>query len=89
MIILCIDNDPEDIEFFCDAVKAVDPSIVTLSAMNGQEALDLLNSLAVEELPSYIFLDINMPQMNGKETLEQIRKEIGTAPCRSSCYQPA
>jgi len=75
MIILCIDNDPEDIDFFCDAVKEVDRSIICLSATGGQGALDLLASIQdVNELPAYIFLDINMPVMNGKETLEQIRK---------------
>ena len=74
MVILCIDNDPEDIEFFCEAVKAIDPSITVLSALNGQDALDLLDSLDTKELPAYIFLDINMPRMNGKETLKEIRK---------------
>lgn len=74
MVILCIDNDSEDIEFLCEAVKAVDPSITVLSALNGQDALDLLDSLDTKELPAYIFLDINMPGMDGKETLKEIRK---------------
>ena len=74
MVVLCIDNDPEDIEFFCDAANAVVPSINALSALSGREALDLLSSMTTDELPAYIFLDINMPQMNGKETLQEIRK---------------
>ena len=74
MVILCIDNDPEDIEFFFEAVNALDPSIIALSALSGREALDLLSSVTTEKLPAYIFLDINMPFMNGKETLQEIRK---------------
>src|SRR5687767_7959078 len=75
MIILCIDNDPEDIDFFCEAVKKVDPSITCLSVLGGQESLTLLSSIPdVQQLPDYIFLDVNMPRMNGKDTLKEIRK---------------
>lgn len=75
MIILCIDNDPEDIDFFCDAVKQVDPTISFLFALGGQEALVLLSSINdIKQLPEYVFLDINMPRMDGKETLKEIRK---------------
>lgn len=75
MTILCIDNDPEDIELFRDAVKLVDPSVTFLSALGGQEALDLLSSIKdINQLPEYVFLDINMPRMDGKATLEEIRK---------------
>jgi CheY-like chemotaxis protein len=75
MIILCIDNDPDDIDFFLDAIKEVDPSINCLSALDGQGALDLLASIQdAKEFPAYIFLDINMPRMDGTETLKEIRK---------------
>ena len=75
MVVLCIDNDPEDIDFFGDAVRAVDPSITYLSVLDGQGALHLLASIQdVQQLPKYIFLDVNMPQMDGKETLIEIRK---------------
>ena len=76
MIILCIDNDSEDIDFFGDALKKVDPAISFLSAVGGKDALSLLSSIGDhEQLPAYIFLDVNMPQMNGKETLIEIRKD--------------
>jgi CheY-like chemotaxis protein len=75
MIILCIDNDSEDIDFFADAVKRVDPAIGFLSAIGGKDALSLLSSISnSEQLPAYIFLDVNMPQMNGKDTLKELRK---------------
>jgi CheY-like chemotaxis protein len=75
MVVLCVDNDEEDIEFFCDAAKKVDPTITCLSASSGRGALNLLSSMQnSQQLPVYIFLDVNMPQMNGKDTLKEIRK---------------
>lgn len=75
MIILCIDNDPEDIDLFRDAVNRIDTSITFLSALGGQEALALLSLIKdIKQLPEYVFLDINMPRMDGKETLKEIRK---------------
>lgn len=75
MVVLCIDDDSEDIDFFCDAVNKVDPLITCLSALDGQGALDLLASIQdIQRLPGYIFLDANMPRMDGKETLKEIRK---------------
>jgi CheY-like chemotaxis protein len=72
MIILAIDNDPEDIDLFVDAVKEIDPAITCAAVYSGHEALRFLEE--AQELPDIIFLDINMPGMNGKECLLEIRK---------------
>jgi len=40
-------------------------------ASNGEEAIKLLE----QELPNIVFLDINMPVMNGIETLKYIREK--------------
>lgn len=47
---------------------------------NGQEALDYLNAHNQEEsgLPDMIFLDLNMPVMDGREFLSEIRKVNAT-----------
>src|SRR5687768_13259151 len=73
MSILYIDDDIEDIEIFHEAVKEVDPSITFTSATSGNAALTLLTSSAT--LPDHIILDINMPGMDGKSCLTQIRNE--------------
>lgn len=41
---------------------------------NGEEALKHLRS-EVNELPSLILLDLNMPRMNGLEFLEEVKKD--------------
>lgn len=73
MTILYIDDDIEDIEIFQDALGDVDPSVQLLTARNGKDALALLG--AAEVLPDYVVLDINMPGMDGKSCLQEIRKE--------------
>lgn len=73
MLILIIDDDSEDSELFCEAVSEIDPTISCQRAKDGKEALRWLNSESAS-LPDYIFLDINMPVMNGRECLIEIKK---------------
>ena len=71
MIVLNVDDDLEDREFFCEALREVDPSITCLIAGSGMEALSLLEEQ--NPLPDYIFLDINMPMMDGKQCLKMLK----------------
>jgi CheY-like chemotaxis protein len=71
MVVLNVDDDQEDREFFCDALREIDPSITCLIAGSGMEALSLLQK--VKPLPDYIFLDINMPMMDGKQCLKALK----------------
>ena len=73
MLIIYADDDPEDVETFCDAIKAISDTIKCIWAKDGKEMLEILDSLVV--LPDYVFLDINMPNVNGKECLRNIRAD--------------
>jgi CheY-like chemotaxis protein len=73
MTILNVDDDFEDSEIFCEAVSAIDPAIICLVARSADEALTILNSDI--ELPAYIFLDINMPKVDGNTCLHEIKKD--------------
>ena len=73
MIILAVDDDTEDFEFFSEAIREIDSSITILKAANGHEALEVLKTHVL--MPDYIFLDINMPLMDGKTCLHEIKKD--------------
>ena len=69
---LFIDDDADYQEFFRDAALTIDPSLNCTFAINGSEAVSMLQDASF--IPDFIFIDMNMPKMNGKETLEEIRK---------------
>jgi CheY-like chemotaxis protein len=70
--ILIVDDDEDDIDFLREAIDKVDNSIRCISAMDGEYALRLLLN---EDLhpPDYIFLDLNMPRLGGKQCLSRIK----------------
>jgi CheY-like chemotaxis protein len=63
-----IDDDIDDQEIFLSVLEEFDPSIRCYTAANGQEAIHKLTSEGVK--PDLIFLDLNMPLMNGKQFLK-------------------
>lgn len=69
-IILLVDDDVDDASIFCEALLLIDPNIVCYCATDGVEALEILQR---EEHPNIIFLDINMPRMNGWEFLRRMK----------------
>ncbi|MBT1701856.1 response regulator [Chryseosolibacter indicus] len=73
MDILFVDDDVEEREFFKDALSYVDSSKACVLTGDCEQALTLLKE--AEKLPSYVFLDINMPMMDGKSCLDQIRRD--------------
>jgi CheY-like chemotaxis protein len=67
-----IDDDVEDQEIFMEAVREVDKSIQCYSATSGDDAMRQLE-MEVVVLPDLIFLDMNMPKLNGKQVLKEIK----------------
>ena len=72
MKILYVDDDSEDREIFLEILEEIDPAITVVEASNGIETISMLAS---DDLPDIIFLDINMPLLNGDQTLVEIRKD--------------
>jgi CheY-like chemotaxis protein len=70
--IFLVDDDKDDQLIFKDAVRAISPSLICDTAVNGRMALDNLNIRTF--LPDIIFLDLHMPVMDGYQFLMQLKK---------------
>lgn len=68
-----VDDDIDDQELFIEAVREVDTSISCFPVSNCEEALALLVN-AKTNLPDMIFLDLNMPRLNGKQCLAELKR---------------
>ena len=69
---LLVDDDPDDQEIFAMAVEAVSSAITCHYADDGIKALEMLKDASFR--PDMIFVDLNMPRMNGKQCLAEIKK---------------
>ena len=69
--ILLIDDDEDELWIFTEALKEIDDSIDCLSAISAEQGLKLLH----QSLPDFIFLDMNMPVLNGFQLLEVIKRD--------------
>lgn len=68
-----IDDDADDQEIFGQALENLDRPIQCTYANDGVQALEKLNSDPAF-IPDVIFIDMNMPRMNGIQCLEAIQK---------------
>ena len=68
-----VDDDIDDQEIFCMALETIDRGIECSIAENGYAALERLNN-ETSFRPSYIFIDVNMPKMNGLDCLKAVKK---------------
>lgn len=71
-IILHVDDDEDDLSIIGDALKDAHQSLNIVAANDGHQALQYLEQSM--QLPDLIILDINMPGMNGRETLKAIKQ---------------
>ncbi|MAU72005.1 MAG: response regulator [Pseudozobellia sp.] len=72
MKVVLVDDDEDDRMFFADALQEIDLKTDLTEFHNGQELLDYLTE-SCTEFPQLIFLDLNMPVMDGFECLKKIR----------------
>lgn len=70
---LLIDDDPDDQEIFAMALEKINPLIRCSFANDAIEAIEKLSPQNFF-IPHYIFIDLNMPQMDGRQCLQEIKK---------------
>jgi DNA-binding response OmpR family regulator len=68
-----IDDDEDDQLFLHEAMNDLKIPIDCYYANNGEAALKQLRDEGIP-VPDFIFLDLNMPRLNGKECLVEIKK---------------
>jgi CheY-like chemotaxis protein len=66
-----VDDDADDQEIFLSVLQTLTPAVRCDTAVNGKDALQKL--LAMDINPDVIFLDLNMPLMNGKQFLAAMK----------------
>ena|ERR1700712_4732910 len=74
-IVLCVDDDPDDRELIKNAIVEIDGSMNIAFASNGIEAMQVLRGAKQLTLPCLIIVDINMPMMDGKQTVLAIQDD--------------
>ncbi|MBD0276638.1 MAG: response regulator [Flavisolibacter sp.] len=72
-MILYADDDNDDKAWISEACSALNYSFSFQFVNNGRQALDYLSTLASAHLPALIVLDLNMPEMVGRLTLQQLK----------------
>ncbi|RPD47374.1 MULTISPECIES: response regulator [Chitinophagaceae] len=70
---LLVDDDIDDTFLFREVLSDVAPQVTLRTAANGQEAIESLLAPS-HPLPQLIFLDLNMPKMDGKQCLLAIKR---------------
>ncbi|MBP7478298.1 MAG: response regulator [Chitinophagales bacterium] len=71
--VLLADDDESDRLNFSEALEEMKMKLVVQTVNDGIELMNFLNN-PLNRLPDLLFLDLNMPRMNGKECLREIRK---------------
>lgn len=73
--ILLADDDADDCIFFQEALEDL-PIPASLTAVHDGEELMQLLHMETYKLPNILFLDLNMPRVNGFECLTEIKEHI-------------
>ena len=74
-IVFYADDDLDDLDLVKEAFAQYSKNVEVLTATDGSKALAYLSNLKkYDTLPCLIILDVNMPVINGKETLLRLRE---------------
>lgn len=75
LTIMLVDNDEDCRTFMREAIRECDGSHRCVECGEGQAALDYLAQTDADSRPGLIFLDVEMPGLDGLTTLERIKAD--------------
>jgi CheY-like chemotaxis protein len=79
-LVLYADDDADDIELISDAFKEYSQNVELITFDDGYELLKFIQTIdPFQPAPCLVIIDINMPRLNGKETLRRLRTIEGFA----------
>jgi len=74
--ILLVDDDPDDRSIIVDALQMLEAGDIISFAENGEAALEMLDKYSNSwKSLCLIVLDLNMPKMNGTQTLRTLKED--------------
>jgi len=73
--VLLVDDDEDDREFLLQVLEDSFPDVACTIAVNGRDAFARLEGYR----PDIIFLDLNMPLMDGRQFLRLIKQHVDLA----------
>lgn len=73
--ILLVDDDPDDRLLFEEALSKANDAVELHMAIDGIDALEKLQTRN-DHFPDLIFMDVNMPRMDGISCLKEIKKTL-------------
>jgi two-component system, chemotaxis family, response regulator Rcp1 len=84
-VVLLVEDSPGDVRLTQEAFRDADPSIELHVATDGVEAMAFLRREGTHvdaPRPDFILLDLNLPKMDGRQVLAQIKetKDLKTIP---------
>ena len=68
--ILIAEDNPNNMLLATSLIKKIIPSVEIIEAVNGNDAFDKIVTLQ----PDLVFMDVQMPELDGNETTEKLRK---------------
>lgn len=74
-VIYWADDDFEDLDLFKEVLEELAPELELRQFPNGRVLMDQLEADGPGHYPALIVLDINMPVLDGRETLALLKKE--------------
>lgn len=68
--VLYVEDDRDDQQLFMEVLKTINPQFECFIATDGEHAFDVLKKI---DVPVCIYVDVNMPRMNGLEFLKALK----------------